>query len=309
MGWKQTDLPDHMPTTFGTGFDHVLQQTESRLFACAQPVSFTGKKRTFNKLNTAKANKIVNRKGDTEYQKEDYEYLTMDACSWDVAHCFDEFDPILLGEVGMPTSDIVQAHVAAYNRSKDEVFLRALGGSVFGGAEGRNECPLPNTQRIAVDYNKDGTVQNTGLTVDKILRALELLGKAEAYGFGNMGMGRPKLVLNQCMMTQLMCEDKLLNGDYISGKPMDTGYMSSVLGVDIIRTELLPTDAVNDIARAYIWIPSAMRTVEQKDRETHFDVIPEKRHALQIRSVWRNGAMRYEDKGVVEIYVDQSPAV
>lgn len=308
MSLYDLNIQELYPVEFTSGFDHRLQQEDSRIWECAMKCNFQGKSKLLQKFGESKANKIVSRKSDTVYSKEEYEQVEITACPFDITHCFDENDDELLGTIGLPDNAAVMSQAYAYARQKDQVFLQALGGTAYGGPDGKYECPLPASQKVAVDYQKDGTTGvNTGMTYDKILRALAILGKNEAFNKHNMGMGAPKLVINQCAMSQLMCEPFFINNDYTANRPIDEGYMGKALGVEIYQTELIPCDTINDIARAYLWVPQAMITTCKRERRTRFDILPEKRHTIQIRTDFFIGASRYYDEGVVEICFDQSP--
>ena len=95
---------------------------------------------------------------------------------YDKTTWIDQFDNILLGQLGDPTSPTARQHAIAAARQKDIILLNALGGTRYTGAQGTSAQALPSTggvggtgQTVAVTYGSGGA--NSGLQLAKLTQA------------------------------------------------------------------------------------------------------------------------------------------
>jgi hypothetical protein len=117
-----------------------------------------------------------------------------------------------------PTSDILTQLVNAKERVIDRIIASAAAGDVLVGA--------PDAAPTAVTPANDGVITidatGTGMTYNVIQQITEnfINNDLELMDFQNTC-----LAISGAENTDLMSEDRFINNDYISGRPVEKGYM------------------------------------------------------------------------------------
>jgi len=296
------DIPIFYPDTFDTSWSQVVQQRESRLVGSTWRSDFSGKDKWFNLITKRTMSAITTRKGDTgEGDFDAYKYKLIQSPK-ELVTTFDEFDQQYLGAIVLPTSDEVQAHAMAANRSQDATIITAFDAdrTIQNTNAGVDiTSPFPGTQSIAANFVETGTPVASGLTIAKLRRAQKLMNQAEVPEEGR------KLAYSSNQLEELLQTTEATNSLYSNVKALVDGNIGRLLGFDFIRLEGLPVDG-NDVRSCFAFHSTGIRFA-QGVRKVYMDILPRKRHALQIRTVLMCGAVRTEDEKVVRIYCDQSP--
>jgi hypothetical protein len=288
-------------TEYERNWTHVAQQMEARLRAAVMPGgNLTGKRKSFNLLNDYEMDEVTTRKGDTPDGDTSGEKYWLYARKFEKVITFDEDDERQLGQIVLPDSDEVRNMAMAYNRKCDDVIVAAFDATRYIGEEGTTTDAFPSGQSIAVDYVKSGSPANSGLTFDKVREAARILNANEipeserffAYGAKQLD--------------DLLGVTQATSRDYVELMALKDGKIDKWMGFTWIPLQRLPRNVSTDVRSCFAWHKSGVKFGEG-DRNTHIDIRPDKRHARQIRSVGRIGAVRSENEKVVRVYCDESP--
>jgi len=291
------------PTMFQTSFDQVLQQLDSRLLNSITRADFTGKKKWFNLLNDSEAQDILTRKGDTPDGEFDGSKYWLTQRPKEKVTTFDEWDKHFLGTIVLPTSDEVQAHAQAFNRAIDDVVISAFDATRYIGEDGTTPDPFSAGQSIASNYVETGSTAQSGLTVGKLRRAKYLMDVSEVPDSDRY------LVIGAQQEQDLLRDTAITSADFNTVKALVEGNVGTFLGFKFLKSQRLPVGTVSsvaDIRSCFAFHKSAIKFA-MSDRQTRMDILPQRRHAMQIRSTMMLGAVRSENEKVVRIYSDETP--
>lgn len=298
-------MPEHYPTEFGTNWEHLVQQKLSRLREYVTLATINGKEKTFSQLGQQTMSKVTTRAGQTRTSDAPMEKRWIRPYPYDLANVFDEWDEEFLGEVTLPQSEIMQTHVNAYNRACDDVIVEGLSGVAYSGETGTTVNTIPNTQQVAVDYVLSGSTANSGLTLAKVIRAKHILGVNEV---GEDDGEELIFAYTQQQLTDLLNNvNEVKSSDYNNVKALVDGEVDRWMGFKWVKLQRLPLNSSTDVRSCYAYAKSGVKFGDS-GRRSHMDVLPANSHALQIRTVASLAALRMEEKKVVEVFCDESPA-
>jgi len=296
-----TTVPNAYTVQYETSFDHALQQMETKLRPNVTERRAAGERFRLNNLGAASAVEITERGGATVAQDLSNELVSITPIAAECVHRLDEFDPAHLGDVVLPGSDLVQAQAYAIAREIDERIVTAFTGSRWLGKAGTTEDTFPAGQQVAVDM-EDGST-NTGLTFEKIARA--------AYLFDTNEVKQSERYLGiRAKQMEDLVNDILTNHstDMTSIKMLEgSRVITEILGFKVVQAQRFAVAAGTDIASCVAWQKEQVILGIWNDRKVYMDILPEQRHALQVRTTINIGVTRRRNEGVVEILCDQSP--
>jgi hypothetical protein len=279
-------IPEHYVTEFSTNWMHLVQQKQSRLKEYVTLDTVNGKEKTYNQINEIAMREITSRAGKTTEQDLPLAKRWIREKGYDSVNLFDEFDERLLGSIVLPSSQIVQSHGMAYKRTCDQVIIDALGGSAISGADGTTLTALPASQKIAIG--------GTGLTLGKIIAAKSLFGKNDVDEEEELIM-----VYTQSQLDDLLNNvNEVKSSDFNNVRALVDGTITKFMGFTWVRSQRLPK--VSTTRRIFAYAKSGL-VLSDAGHKVMMDIRPDCNHALQVRSVARLGAVRLEEKKVVEI--------
>ena len=293
-------IPQHFPTEFGTNWEFLCQQKPSLLKGLVTPAQVNGEKKSFNQLGQMTMTRVTTRLGNTRISELGSEKRWLSSVPYDVANLFDEWDQSFLGSVVLPTSETVQAHHFAYNRTCDQVIIDAALGTAYSGEDGVTPTVFDPNQIVPVDFVLSGASANSGLTIPKLIELKGLFGKNEVEDGEEI-----VFVYTQAQLDNLLNTTQATSADYAAVKALVEGTINRFLGMTWKRSELLPKDA-NDLRTCFAFVKRAIKFADE-GRKVHMDVLPQKQHALQIRSTAKMGAVRMEEKLIAAVICDESP--
>src|SRR3990170_4639528 len=158
----------------------LCQQGDSRLEGTTiPPVKMEGEYLYWERLGATEAIELASRHGDTPNIEPDHSRRRSTAQPYVWATLLDRADAARM--LVDPKGPYQQVAKNAMNRRKDRIILAALGGNAYQGKAGATTVALPAAQKIA-----HGSV---GMTVGKILSAMQLLDEAEAPKEGRFFVG------------------------------------------------------------------------------------------------------------------------
>lgn len=296
-------IPQYFTTDFATNWEHLSQQMDSRLGASVMRDTIDGARKWYNQLDVGTMTEITTRKGDTpDGDSTGLKYWVFRR-AFEFVRVWGEHDQINLGKIALPDSDEMRSAVYASNRTQDAVITQAFDGTRIIGELGDTSEAFngASTQEVAVNYVPSGTPANSGLTLAKILRAKYIMDTNEVPNDGRY------FVTSAQQLQDMLLVDKITSGDYMQVKGLVDGAITRFAGFQFIQYEGLPLNTSTDVRSAFAYHREGIKFVDG-GREAHVDILPTKRHSKQLRMVYRCGAVRTEDKKIVRILCDQSPA-
>jgi hypothetical protein len=305
-----TTVPTHFTTQFDTNWRSLAEQKVSRLRSRGMvDTGCTGERRTHNQVGSVTAEETTG---------ERYKKIVLTDLPTSLRSVFPRQFQTPTGEsrwdergllpTVAPHGKHTMAHAAAFGRRCDEVFISALSGDAQTGANGTTAVPLPASQKILWDYAPGGSGTPVSLTVPKLLQAISQLEEAEAYGQDQMENGiRLSIAASSKMLKALRLDANATGGSRMFSKDIlppvldEKGHIKEFLGLDFVRTELLPYSADGSTQYAYIWTTDAVQFDVWEEMSVTIDRRPDLSNAVQFLSQFSIGAGRLEEVKVIEI--------
>jgi hypothetical protein len=219
-------------------------------------------------------------------------------------------------------SAYVKRMVGAMMRKKDIEIIKGALGDAKGGKSGGTTVPFDYAnQTIPVAA---GSTASTGLNVEKLRQA-----KAKFWANGvNVEDPDMKLyvVCSGKQISDLLADPEVTSADYNTVKALVNGDVNTYMGFEFIRSELVPfvsgssveldwsaTDvpkdtAGTDIRACFAYAKSALLVATNPDINTRVAERADKRFNWQAYASLGCGATRMEEKAIILIPADQSPA-
>jgi Phage capsid protein len=308
-----TQVPDHYVIQYETNWQMLLQQMDSRLKERTKLVTANGAAVRFNQLDSTSMVALTQRNQATNNYDINLPARWAYPTPYNVSNWFDEFDSTFLGNVVLPTSEVMQAQVAAYGRAVDSALITALtAASVITNTANTPSNPafvvnnttttvaLPAGQQVAVGYvGGGGTATNSGLTIAKIREAKRILDSNEAPSEDRI------LVVSAKEIADLLGTQEVTNQLYNSVRALVDGEVDSFLGFKVVRSELLAASGTPKVRTCIAYQKNSAVLVDA-GRKAYMDILPTNNHSLQIRSTAVFGATRLLEKGVVSIACDDT---
>jgi hypothetical protein len=293
-----TNIPNHYTTQFDANWKHLVQQKNSRLKEYVTVDSIEGKEKSYNTIALATMEEITDRSVTTRINAQTFAKRWVRTKEYDTAKLLDEWDEAKLGEVVLPTSPIVQSHGAAYARTCDTVIINALGNNAATGTVGDVNVPLGSDQKVVPNYVESGTAVNSGLTIAKLRRAKFILDSNEVDEEEER-----IIVVSAKQLQDLLRDPQVTSADFNTVRALVDGNVDTFMGFKFRRTQLLPLTST--VRSCYAYVKSGV-VLAERGLKTYMDVRTDLSHSLQIRSVASLGAVRMEEKKVVEIACDEA---
>lgn len=293
-------IPNHYVEVYNANVIHACQTSKFAFDGKSLVKSCRGKTEYIPTLGAVKARKVTSRMQPTVFDNIDHGNRAIHCFPYENTLPIDEFDePSLIID---PSSHYVKAQVKAMNVAKNEIFLEAALGSAFGRATGVVPFAPPVTQKVAVDYVSSGVPVNSGLTLDKIIQAKNILGENKAFDESN----RLYMAIKQTQLFDMLRKcNQVQSSDYNNIKALYEGTITYFMGVNWVICNEVSVDA-NDYAHCVMWVDDGIMFGEQKAITSKISTRSDLSDALQVRSTGYWGATRLDEKKVVEIICDQS---
>lgn len=285
-------------TEFSKNWEMLAQQKDSRLGSAVTPTTITGKRRAFNQLEFGSMQEVTTRKGDTpDGDSTCYKYWIYRR-KFEKVITFDEDDEMNLGNIALPDSEEISSMGMASNRTKDDVIIAAFDATRYVGENGTDTDAFNTSYQVAVDYVASGSTANSGITVAKILQAKKILDAAEVDDESRF------FAISAQGLQDMLLTTQIASADYNTVKALAAGSVDMFAGFKFIRTERLSINNGTGVRTCFAWCKSGVKFAEG-GRQTNIDLLPTRRHAKQIRGVYRCGAVRTENNRVVRVYADE----
>lgn len=216
---------------------------------------------------------------------------------WELTEYFDPRDKVKLLKDIRPDSNYSRAVLGTFGRQMDkEIFVafdanaeNATGGAIiFLLAASANEV-------------LEAVGANTGANVDKIIQSVEKLWVNKTQDDV-----RWYCAVNPHSVSQLFSftnDDRLLSQDFSGMHPLRAGKIGDYNGVTFIPTnEIVSESLITGTGTGFymfFYAFDAMVFTMDGQVEVHFDIIPDKRHALQVAHYATFSATRMHEEKIV----------
>jgi hypothetical protein len=208
-----------------------------------------------------------------------------------IADWVDKFDELRL--LNDPKSHYVTDTVAGLNRRIDRTIIEGIFNDNLTGKSGTTATSFPSSQQIAANF-----ATTTTLTVAKLIEGLRILEENEVDIEGEPVF----CIISAKQHANLLNEIQVVNSDYNSTKVLTNGKVTSFLGINFIRSQLLPVDG-SSYRRVPLFVKSGVHygefgggiKVDVRER-ADLEGLP-----WQVYARITHGATRTEEKKVVEI--------
>lgn len=299
-------VPEHYQRTFAKNWDHEVQQRVSRLRGKFSVKEFEGKEHVFSDLDDIEFSEDAGRlarSNPTEWTGKKRKIVKR---NFDVQKLFDKNDAEFLGMLMEPNSELIQAMGFAWDRKIDELSILAASATAYGGVDPYDTAiTLPSSQQVAVNFVRSGTPANSGLTPEKIIRARTIFAQNEI-----MPTEDDLYMIVSPSDLEDLTEYVKTAGNEVWAK-MVAAYeedpSNKLFQFNVIQSNRLTTVTATDVETVVCFSKRHGIVVAPEKMRTEIDVLPAQKHAKQISCYAQYGAVRRQEKGVVEIYCDQSP--
>ena len=280
------------PIQYQTNVDLALQQMESKLQNAVFRADFVGERKAFNLMNKRAAVAITSRKQATPDNDTSLEKYWLTQTPYEITETFDENDEFFLSQISLPTSEVVMNFAASFNRTMDSVIIAAMSGTRLIGEDGTTSDVLPSGQKVAINFVESGSSVNSGLTIGKLRQAAYILDSDDVPS------DERYMVIGAAQKRDLLRAGEIGDADYNTVRALVNGEIDTFMGFKFLHTNLIPSSG--SVQPVYAFHKTGVKFSVGK-RASYMDILPERRHSLQIRSVMNLGAVRTENEKVVEI--------
>lgn len=272
----------------------LSQQRMSRLRGAVRVESFTGEKAFFEQLKPTAMVKKTSRHADTPLVETQHVRRMVTAEEFEWADLIGKADKART-LVDFENPYLMNAAMAA-GRTMDQLIIAAADGTAYTGQSGTTAVTLPAGQVVA---NSVGS--NTGLNIDKLLAAKQILDTSE------VDPTIPRfIVANSLQLTNLLKDDQVQSSDYNSVKALVRGEIDTFLGFNFIRTEQIRTVSTNN--RVLFWAQDGLMLAVNYDVQAKVAERPDKSHEYQGYLSMMMGSTRMEEEKVGYITCAVTPA-
>lgn len=297
---------------FQDGIDHVAQQKMSRFRELAIVKSgCTGKSQAHRKMPKTEMSVVTGRLQPTVGQEQEVRHRYLFPGKHELATLIDEDDAQDLDFAFSPSGEATKQHQMAAARRIDKIFLDGIVGTNFEGEEGSiQNVVIPNSQKVAIDFVKEGAASNSGLTLAKLIEAKSKFGKNEVYGQDQMDSGAKLcMAVSQDELDDLLFDvEQTGNADYNKVRALVDGEVNYFMGIHFMRTQLLSTTDLggNKLRRdCPVWTSDGVHLDFWYDLKTSIDILPQQSQAIQVYSRIKLGAIRHDEDRVVLVSCEQ----
>ncbi len=192
-----------------------------------------------------------------------------------------------------PKSSYAEAIKMAYKRKYDDVVIKAaLGTGKVGKYEDLKDEAFPESQKIAHG--------DSGLTLDKLLVAREMLKASHIDPSEEL-----YIVTSEQQITNMLSETKVQSSDYNTVKALVNGEINTFAGFTFLQSERLSSTAgasgKGATRHCFAYAKSGLHVGIWDDFNIKVDERPDKNYAWQIYATASIGAVRTQEKKVIQI--------
>ena len=269
---------------------YLLAQQQDNRFRMAIAVDFnwTGQAKFYDQYNQDVAVELSTRYADTPTQLPDFRRRMVTPRYFVSSTLEDPKDAL---QMAIDSKSIMmQAKMAAFNRTTDDLVISAQGGTSYTGQTGTMAVTFPSANQIV--YNQFTT--GNGLTKAKVLAAKRILDAGEVEPSERF------LSYTAAQLEDLLNTTEVTSSDYNVVKTLVEGDLKTWCGFVFIHSERLLTDASSH-RLIYAWQRYAVQLAIQKEIVGRVDERADKNFAWQVYMAMCMGSTRLEEARIVQI--------
>ena len=141
-----------------------------------------------------------------------------------------------------------------------------------------------------------------GLSIGQLRDAREILEAAENEE--DDGEFAWYIACHAKQRKNLLEKTEVTSSDYNTVKALVDGQINTFLGLKFKKTQRLNYSSPDRLVP--VWVKASMKLAFSQDIRTFMDILPERRHSVQVRTEIDVGATRLDEKGVVQILANES---
>lgn len=199
-------------------------------------LDFKSAKHNIVRLSGLEVNEITGRNPKVNYEETGFDNRQIVKKDFAKAILFDKYD--ILEMMSDPTTDIYREVMKAFNRQKDRIIAEACFSNVMCG-DPNNGTPLTS---ITAEADGVRTIDATGGLTYNLLKQANTNFINSNVVSGDLMNANLSFICAGSDMSQLLEEDKFINNNYTSIRPVDTGILTKVLGMNIVTLAGSQTD-------------------------------------------------------------------
>ena len=289
-----TQITTMMIEEFKSGIEIAFQQMESKLRNSVRVEPLNGKYTFFDQIGAVEAKEKTTRHADIETVDTPHMRRRVSSRDYYVADYVDMED--LLRILQNPADEYYRTFVAALNRKLDSLIINAALGTAYTGVDGSTTVSFDSNMTVAVDV---GDSSATGLNIDKLIAAKELLDENEVPDEDRYVVVAPKQLSN------LLGTTEVTSSDYNTVKALVQGDLDTFLGFKFIKSNRLTTDG-NGYREVLFYQKRGLLLGMAREIGGSLDNIPQKGHAILVQAWVSAGATRMHESAVGKILCAES---
>ena len=306
---------------YGSTLDMLLELKGGQFEGKCLSDTITGEEKYYDQLGSVFAQEVIDRYGDSPHNDISHERRRVIATPYDVGLMIDRFDKVQM--LVNPESEYVQRMASALNRKKTIEFFKGALGTAYSGKGGGTANEIDFTYGVASSVGSTGA---TGMNIAKLRAARQIL--LEANIDLDDPMNKPYIAMGPQEQMELLATTEVSSADYNTVRALVNGEVNTFMGFEFIFSNQIPfintagtgfnldwndsdvpvdTDSTG-VSGCFAFVKSAVRQVTNPDLSTDIERRGDKRFNWFAYSCLRSGAVRMEDRKVVPIACDRSPA-
>ena len=274
---------------YSAGIRMLQQQKPSRIMdKVSMDHEVTGDRAFYEQYDATFMTEITNRHGDTEYTDTPHRRRMVTLKPFEVADLVDRLDKRRI--LNDPINDYTKNFAAAANRKTDDIIMGAFFATANTGVDGGT----PVVFDTAFDASNGGNFRDA-----ELIDARELLEAAE-----NDDEQPWYIACSADQRAKLLSASSVTNTDFNVVRALVNGQINTWLGLEFVKSQRAPLSGTS--RSVPIWVKDSMKCAMSQNPTGFMDVLPEKRHSIQVRYELDAGATRMDEKGVVRIIATES---
>lgn len=278
--------------SYGAGIRMLQQQRGSRLRGAVMfDGNVEGDRKFYDQIDAVEMTEITNRHGDTEYTDTPHRRRMITLSPSEVADLIDRADERRL--LNNPMNDYTRNHAAAANRKVDDKIIAAFDADASTGVDG--------TTTVSFDSAFNFTATAQTFDVDDLLTTRQLLEAAENEEDDMEHSWH--FCMDSLTRRDLLGTTPVQSADFNTIRALVNGQIDTFVGFNFHKSQRLPTTS-GGVVTLPAWVRKSIQLGVSQEGRAFIDVLPQKRHSIQVRYEIDCGATRMDEKGVVTITYD-----
>ena len=291
------NIPNHFVTQYTTNVAHLLQIQGGKMRALVGEDTHEGESAVpVDQYGSVEMQEVTTRFGPMPRVDAATDRRWVYPTDYNLPQMVDTFDKLRL--MVDPQGPLAQAAIKAAGRKIDTIIADAFYADAKTGKAGGTTTSFDTTNH-RVDAAV-GAASDTGLNVDKILRAIRLMEDNDV----DTEMEMPCMMITPQQHEDLKRQTQVINSDYFTdnAKPVfaGDGRIKEFAGVKIVVSRLTPSNASYRLVP--MWVKSGMHLGTWSDVKARVDPRPDIEGVpYQLSTTLTMGATRIEEGRVIQI--------